>query len=148
MTARFGAIPAPTDRFVAGIGFASAASAGEIIALIRACLAELNLHPSQLAAIGTHMRKATSPLLLPVALYFAVPMRLLDDADLSGDVPGVADAVAAMAGPVRLHKRKSDYATCAISDCAPGFSVASFGQPVSANASIAPSTLLTSSAGP
>lgn len=148
MTTRFGAIPAPADRFVAGIGFASAATADEIIALVQSCLVDLKLHANQLAAIGAHMRKRSSPLLLPVALHFAVPLHLLDDDDLTGDVPGVADAVAAMAGPLRLRKRKSGYATCAIARCAPGFSMASFGQPLSANAPMVASTLLTSSAAP
>ncbi|MDP2782623.1 cobalamin biosynthesis protein [Devosia sp.] len=148
MTARFGAIPTPADRFVAGIGFASAASAAEIIALIESCLAELALHPDQLAAIGTHSRKQASPVLLPVALHFGMPLRLLDDDDLSGEVPGIADAVAAMAGPLQLYKRKSAFATCAIARCNPGFDLAGFGQPFSASAVMAASTLLTSSAGP
>ena len=147
MTAIFGAI-APSDRFVVGMGFASAATADEIIALLDSCLAACHLDSHQLLAIGTHMRKQTSPLLLPVALHFGVPMRLFDADDLRDAGPGVADAVAGLAGPLHLRKTKSDFGTCAIARCAPGFSLAGFGQPYSANAPIAAATLLTSIAGP
>ena len=58
------------------------------------------------------------------------------------------DAVAGLAGPLQLRKTKSDFATCAIARCASGFSLARFGQPYSASAPIAASTLLTSVAGP
>lgn len=148
MTARFAALAAPADRFVAGIGFASLATADEIIALIDSCLVELRLDSAQLIGIGSHLRKRGSPVLLPVALHFGVPLHLLDDDDLRGDVPGIADAVAAMAGPLCLPKRKSAYATCAIAACGPGFSMARFGQPAIANAAMASSMLLTSRAGP
>ena len=148
MTARFGAIPSPTDRYVAGIGFASAASSAEIIALINGCLSAIDLQPRDLHAIGTHMRKRTSPLLLPVALHFGVPLRLLDDDDLTSGAPGVAEAVAAMAGTVQLHKQKTAYATCAIARCSIGFDLSGFGHPAAPSAAMAASTLLTSSAGP
>ncbi len=147
MTASPGA-SAPPYRFVAGMGFASAADADALIALLETCLAQSGLEADQLVAIGTHKRKQTSPLLLPLALHFAVPLRLFDEDDLRDAGPGVAEAVAGLAGPLLLSKRKSAFATCALARCAPGFSLAGFGQPFSASASMAPSTLLTSIAGP
>ena len=139
---------APSDRFVVGMGFASAATADEIIALLESCLSASRVHHHQLVAIGTYMRKQASPLLLPVMLHFGVPLRLFDEDDLRDAGPGVADAVAGLAGPLQLRKTKSDFATCAIARCASGFSLARFGQPYSASAPIAASTLLTSVAGP
>ncbi|MCS6757960.1 MAG: hypothetical protein MO852_01740 [Candidatus Devosia euplotis] len=85
---------------------------------------------------------------MSVALHFGVPLHLLDDDDLRGDVPGVADAVAAMAGPLCLPKRKSAYATRAIATCRLGFSMVGFGQPAVASAAMALSMLLASRAGP
>ena len=141
-------LPQASGRIVAGIGFASAATAGEIIGLIGACLAEAGFHAGQLAAIGTHARKQASPITAQVALHFGVPLRLFDDADLPAGVPGLAEAVAAAAGPLQLRKQKSRYATCAIAHCGPGFSLAGFGQPSSLRAAMASSTVATSSAGP
>lgn len=133
-------------RIVAGIGFATAATADEIIGLIEACLAEAGSAASQLVAIGTHARKLGWATPIVVASHFGVPLRLLDDVDLASD--SVAEAVAAAAGPLRLGKRKSRYATCAIAACRPGFSLATFGQPPSPRAAIASSIVVTSSAGP
>ena len=147
MTASPGAI-APPHRVVAGIGFASASSAGEVIALLQACLEEAGLQPDQLIAIGTHSRKQTSPLLLPIELHFGVPLRLFDEDDLRDAGPGVAEAVAGLAGPLHLAKRKSAFATCALARCAPGFSLVGFGHPSSSSAMMAASTLLASRAGP
>lgn len=141
-------LPEASGRIVAGIGFASAATADEIIDLIGACLVESGLAANQLAAVGTHARKHASPVPTLVALHFGVPLRLFDDEDLPTGVPGVAEAVAAAAGPLRLRKHKSRYATCAIALCRPGFSLAGFGQPSSARAAMASSTVATSSAGP
>jgi len=140
MTASFGPGPNSSERIVAGIGFASAATAGEIIGLIGACL---GLSPDQLAALGTHARKSSSPIPAQVALHFGVPLRLLADEDLPPGVPGIAEAVASAAGPLRLDKRKSRYATCAIASCSEAF-----GQPSSPRAVMASSTVATSSAGP
>ena len=131
---------------VAGIGFATAATADEVIGLIEACLAEAGLAAGQLAAIGTHARKLGNAIPLQVAAHFGVLLRLLDDADLSMD--GLAEGVAAAAGPLRLGRRQSRYATCAMAECRPGFSVAAFGQPPIARAAMASSTLATSLAGP
>ena len=148
MTASFGPGPNPPGRIVAGIGFASAATSVEIIGLIEACLVEAGLPAEQLAAIGTHARKHSSSLPAEVAQHFGVPLRLFADEDLSPGVPGVAEAVAATAGPLCLRKRKSRYATCAIAMCGSDFSLAIFGQPSSARAAMASSTVATSSAGP
>jgi cobalamin biosynthesis protein CbiG len=148
MTASIGLGPNPSGRIVAGIGFASAATAAEVIGLIDACLAEAGFAANQLAALGTHARKRSSPVPAQVAQHFGVPFRLFADEDLSFGVPGVAEAVAAAAGPLRLHKRKSAHATCAIALCDPDFTLAGFGQPSSPRAAMASSTVATSSAGP
>lgn len=148
MTAIFAALSPRTDRIVAGIGFASAATGDELVALVLACLSEAGLSPDQLVALVTHDRKRGCPQLLALANHFEVPIRLLGDADLSGAVPGVAEAVAAEAGRIVLPKRKSAHVTCALARCAPGFAVAGFGQPALANWASAPSTLSTSMAGP
>jgi cobalt-precorrin 5A hydrolase/precorrin-3B C17-methyltransferase len=133
-------------RLVAGIGFATAATADEIICLIEACLAELDATAAQLVAIATHARKLGWATPLIVATHFNVPLRLLDDADLRS--PGIAEAVASAAGLLRLPKRKSRYATCAIAECHPDFDIAGFGQPPSPRATIASSIVATSTAGP
>jgi hypothetical protein len=130
------------------MGFASASSADELIALLQACLAEAVLDAGQLIAIGTHKAKLTSPLLLPLALHFGVLLRLFDEGDLRDAGPGVAESVAGLAGPVLLSKRKSAFATCALARCTPGFSLGDFGQPFSSSAMMAASTLLASRAGP
>jgi cobalt-precorrin 5A hydrolase len=148
MTASIGPGPNAPGRIVAGIGFASAATAAEVIGLIDACLTEAGLAAGQLAAIGTHARKRSSPVPAQVAQHFGLPLRLFADEDLAPDVPGVAEAVAAAAGPLALRKGKSRYATCAIATCGPDFNLADFGQPSSARAAMASSTVATSSAGP
>lgn len=135
-----------SGRIVAGIGFATAVDAEEVIALVRACLAELGVDATQLVAIATHARKLGSAVPLRVAAAFHVPLRLLDDRDLAMD--GLAEGTATAAGPLRLGRRQSRYATCALADCGPGFSLATFGQPPISNAVIASSTLATSLAGP
>ena len=131
---------------VAGIGFATAATSDEIVRLIEACLDEAGYTRGQLVAIGTHYRKLGNATPLRVAAYFGVPLRLLDDRDLASE--SVAEAVAISAGPLRLPRRKSRYATCAIAACRPSFSVVGFGQPASPSAAVASSTLATSLAGP
>jgi len=135
-----------SGRIVAGIGFASAATAQELIGLIEASLAEAGLAAGHLAAIATHRRKLGTVLPLHVAAHFGVPLRLLDDGDLP--MEGLAEGAAAAAGPLRLRKRKSRYATCALADCGPGFTVAAFGQPPISSAAMASSRLATSLAGP
>ena len=61
-----------SGRIVAGIGFASAATAQELIDLIDACLAEAGLAATHLAAIVTHKRKLGTALPLHVAAHFGV----------------------------------------------------------------------------
>jgi hypothetical protein len=148
MTAFFAAMPPRRDTIVAGIGFASAAGSAELVALVTACLFEAGIAPDQLIAIATHVRKQGAPQLAALAAHFDVPLRLLSDDDLSGDVPGVAEAVAAEAGAVLLPKRKSALATCALAVCAPDFTVSGFGQPASLSRVTAAATLSTSIAGP
>ena len=131
---------------VAGIGYATAATTAEIVSLIEACLAEAGLIAQQLVAIGTHARKLGNATPLRVAAHFSVPLRLLDDGDLASE--SVAEAVASVAGPLALARRKSRYATCAIALCRPGFSVAEFGQSPSPRAAMASSTSAASLAGP
>jgi cobalamin biosynthesis protein CbiG len=135
-----------SGRIVAGIGFATAATADELIGLIDDCLQQAGVSAEQLAAIGTHARKRGWAVPIVVAGHFGVPLRLLDDADLSSE--SVAEAVAAAAGLLRLGKQKSRYATCALADCRPGFDPGEFGQPPSPKAEMASSMVATSSAGP
>ena len=118
----------------------------ELVELIDASLAEAGLAPTDLVAIATHRRKLGTAIPLAVAAHFGVPLRLLDDGDLA--MEGLAEGAAAAAGPLLLRKRRSRYATCALATCAPGFSLATLGQPPISSASIAASRLATSWAGP
>ena len=146
----------PRERpgsIVAGVGCSSAASATEIIGLVEASLAEAGFLATDLAAITSHERKSSHPGLRAAASHFGVPLRLLNSDDLVTKVPNpsaavfaavgfpsVAEASAAAAGPLVLSKRKSAHATCALAR--------EMSQPFRAMASIAASTLATSSAGP
>lgn len=136
-------IPEP---IVIGLGCSSSADAPEIIALVRACLAEARLDPTHIAAFATHVRKRDSLALAEAAAHFDAPLRFLDDDDLASE--GTAEPAAAAAGVLLLGKRKSAFATCAIALAAPGFTPSGFGQPASPSAAIASSTLATSLAGP
>jgi cobalamin biosynthesis protein CbiG len=131
-----------------GLGCSSTAQVEEITGLIDSCLSEAGCDSRQILAFATHVRKRDSLALAAVAACYDVPLRFLDDDDLAHGVPGTCEAVAAAAGPLLLGKRKSAHATCAIAGTAPGFDVASFGQPASSSAIMASSTLLTSWAGP
>ena len=141
------AIPSRRE-IVIGLGCSSAAEAGEIIALIRSSLALAGLDATQVRAFGSHSRKLDSLALMQAAAHFDVPLRFLDDDELAPGIPGTCEAVASAAGPLVLAKRKSRYATCAIAEAAPGFTLFGFGQPASPNAAMASSTLSTSLAGP
>ncbi|KFC65721.1 Cobalamin biosynthesis protein CbiG / cobalt-precorrin-3b C17-methyltransferase [Devosia sp. LC5] len=150
------------QKLVAGIGCGSAASAGEIIALVNACLAESGLHASALLAIASHQRKHDAQQLYAASAHFGVPLRLLSDADLAPatpspsvlthvGLPAIAEAVAAAAGPLLLGKRKSAHATCALAACGSDFDPTQFGRAAlypSSSAAMASSTLDTSRAGP
>lgn len=127
-----------------GLGCASAAGAAEIIALVEACLLESRCDSSQITAFATHSRKLGSRALMQTATYFGVPLYFLDDEELAPGIAGTCEAVAATAGPLRLSKRKSRYATCAIAECAADF----MAQQLNPNAAMAASTVPTSVAGP
>ena len=133
---------------IIGLGCSSAASADEVVALIAACLAEIDRDCASVSAFATHVRKRGSMALAQSARHYDVPLRFLADDELASDVPGTCEAVAAAAGPLLLGKRKSRYATCAIATCRPGFVLSAFGQPESPSAAMAASTLATSLAGP
>jgi cobalt-precorrin 5A hydrolase/precorrin-3B C17-methyltransferase len=131
-----------------GLGCSTAASADEIVRLIKTCLAEADCHPGQITAVASHKRKTGSQPLLSAADHFSVPIFFLDDAALPPGIVGTCEAVAAAAGPLLLPKRKSRFATCAIARCTPDFTIERFRQPANPRAAIAPSTLATSVAGP
>ena len=133
---------------VIGLGCSSSAQAGEIVALMHACLSEAGIDSGAIVAIATHVRKRDSLALMQSASHFDLALRFLDDDDLALGVPGTSEAVAAAAGPLLLGKRKSRFATCAIAVAAPGFVPSAFGQPASPSAAMASSTLATSLAGP
>ena len=133
---------------IIGLGCSSAASADEIVALIAACLAEVDRDSASISAFATHIRKRDSMALAQAARHYDAPLRFLADGDLAPGVPGTCEAVATAAGPLLLGKRKSRYATCAIAACEPDFVLAAFGQPEGPSAAIAPSTSATSLAGP
>ena len=145
-----GAVRGPV---IAGIGCSSAATAAEIVALVEASLAEAGFLATDLVALTSHERKSNHPGLRAAAAHFGVPLRLVRDADLPDHVPnpsatvfaavglhGIAEGAAAAAGPLVLPKRKSAHATCALAR--------EMSQPFNDMASIAASTLATSSAGP
>lgn len=129
-----------------GLGCATAAGTDEIVGLIKACLTEANCRPDQIVALASHARKAGSRSLIDTAARFGVPLFFLGDDALAPGIPGTCEAVAAAAGPLRLPKRKSRFATCAIAECTRGLSLQSWPQPPSA--AIAASKLATSVAGP
>jgi cobalamin biosynthesis protein CbiG len=160
-TVQTGPLPGTTlpldARLVAGVGCGSAADADEIVALLEQCLAELGASPAALVGLASHVRKADHPGLVGAARHFGIPLRVLDDGELSGDIaspstrvmaaigrPSIAEAVAGAVGPLLLAKRKSPHATCAIALCNDDFNL----QAHASRASMAPSTLSTSSAGP
>ena len=149
---------------IAGVGSASRATPAEIIALISDCLRELDLPPTHLLAIATHLRKTGDPALTAVASHFNVALRLLDKFELGTPTagsdfvlatvgaPSVAEAAALAAGTLALPKRKSAYATCALAYVGTDFALETLGlgatQLSSASASMAASTVPTSRATP
>lgn len=115
-------------KLAVGIGLNSKAEAGEIVALVEACLATVAL--GRIALVASSSRKAGSAPLLAAAQHFGVPLRLLADEDLAAVATGtrsvlalehvglesVAEAAAGHFGPVLVGKRKSANATCAIAE--------------------------------
>jgi cobalamin biosynthesis protein CbiG len=140
-------IPGHTPLII-GLGCSSAASADEVVALIAACLAEIDRDCASISAFSTHVRKRGSMALAQAASHYDVPLRFLADDELAPGISGTCEAVAAAAGPLLLGKRKSRYATCAIAACRPGFVLSAFGQPESPSAAMASSIPTTSLAGP
>lgn len=131
-------------RLVAGVGCSSAASASEIVALLEASLAEGGLRASDLACVATVDTRARLPALMAAARHFSVPLRCFSADELRGveavpspsetvrahaGLSSVAEAVALRAGPLRLEKRKSAHATCAIASVTGDFEIESFGRP-------------------
>ena len=136
---------------VAGIGLRAAATSAELLDLLDACLAVASHRRHDLVALATLSARAGHPALLALAEQLAVPVLSLARDDLSSgvpnpsprvaaliDVPAVAEAAALAFGPLIVEKRRSANGTCALSAYLPGRS----------SASIAASTLATSSAGP
>ena len=130
-----------------GLGCSSAATADEIIALVEACLHEANCRPDQIIAFASHERKLGSRALMDTAGHFGVPLFFLGDDSVTPGISSTCEAAAAVAGPLRLSKRKSSFSTCAIADCASGFSLDRLQLP-NASAARAASMLATSWAGP
>lgn len=126
-------------RLVAGIGCTSAASADEVVALVREATAQVS---GELVALATIPLRADHPALREAAKRLELPLRVID---LPG--PEVAEPVAASAGPLVLGKLKSARVTCALALVPSGFDPMSWGQPSSSEA-MASSTEATSRAGP
>lgn len=115
---------------VAGVGAARGAEADEIVALVRASLAEAGLSPLSLAALATLSDKTLHPALPAAAAELGVPLRGFSRRELNAErkrlqtpsetveaatgLAGVAEAAALKAGALALPKRASAHATCAI----------------------------------
>lgn len=137
----------PQGAFVAGVGCTTAATLGDLVALIDSCLAHSRIDPTELVAIGTHARKRASAELAAAAAHYGVPLRFFADDEFEL-ARGVSEGVAAVAGAIVLHKQKSATATCALARCGSDFVLADYGQPPSPSASMAASSVSTSRAGP
>jgi cobalt-precorrin 5A hydrolase/precorrin-3B C17-methyltransferase len=130
-----------------GLGCSTRATAHEIIGLVEACLTESGNRADQIIAFATHARKAGSPTLELAAEHFGVPLFFLGDHVLAPEIASTCEAAAAVAGPLRLPKRKGRFSTCAIAECQKGFSLDRLAQLSSPSAASAASTLPTSWAG-
>ena len=131
-----------------GLGCSTKASADEIITLVQACLGESGDDADQIIALASHRRKSGSRALAQTATHFGVPLFILGDDAVAPGISSTCEALAAVAGPLRLGKRKSGFATAAIAECAPGFTLDRLAYLASPSAAIAPSMLDTSVAGP
>jgi cobalt-precorrin 5A hydrolase/precorrin-3B C17-methyltransferase len=134
-------------RVLIGLGCSTAATGQEIIALVEACLLETRAGADQIVALASHARKTGSRALAQAALYFGAPLFFLADEALDPAISSTCEAVASLAGPLRLPKRKSRFATCAIAACAPAFTLDRLAQS-SASAATVSSMLATSVALP
>ncbi|WP_108395581.1 cobalamin biosynthesis protein [Devosia submarina] len=135
-------------QILIGLGCSSKATADEIIALVQSCLAEAGSRADAVMAVVSHSRKTGNLALAQTAEHFGVSLFFLDDHVLAPEIASTCEAVAAVAGPLRLPKRKARFSTCAIAECHPGFSLDRLAQLASPSATIAASTLVTSWAGP
>ncbi|MBL0929980.1 MAG: cobalamin biosynthesis protein [Alphaproteobacteria bacterium] len=116
-----------------GIGCKSGAPSEEVLALVRATLADARLSPSAVACIATIDRKKDEAAIAAVATELGVKTRFFSAAELAAetriaqasehvsdavDTASVSEAAALLAaGPdakLIVPKRKSAHATCAI----------------------------------
>ncbi len=116
-----------------GIGCKRGAPSDEVLALVRASLAEAGLSPGAVACIATIDRKKDEAVIETIATQLGVKLRFFSAAELAAetriaqtsahvldavDTASVAEAAALLAaGPgakLILPKRKSAHATCAI----------------------------------
>ncbi len=115
-----------------GVGCARGCPEEELLALAEAALAEAELAPEALAAIGTLDLKADEGAVLALARRWGVPLRLFSAAELAAEegrlatpsevvraevgTPSVAEAAALRlaGGELVVPKRKSANATCAV----------------------------------
>lgn len=159
MVETFGGDSAPfiLDRsgVVAGMGLRAKTSEQDLRNLLDATLSAVHVSRSDLIAIATMHTRADHPALLALAATLGVPVLALAAQDLDRPVPNpsmrvselaatpsVAEAAALHFGPLLIEKRRSASATCALSRYSPAE------RGGNASASIAASTLPTSSAGP
>ncbi len=116
-----------------GIGCKRGTPSEEVLALVRATLADARLSPSAVACVATIDRKKDEAAIVELAARFGVPARFFSAADLAAetriaqasehvsdavDTASVSEAAALLAaGPdakLIVPKRKSAHATCAI----------------------------------
>ncbi len=124
------------QRFVLGVGCARGCPPEELEALVRGALNTAQVAPGALKAVATLDLKADEPAVLELAARLGVPLRLFSAQELEAETGrletpsevvfaevgchGVAEGAAlAAAGPqagLRLAKRKSANATCALAE--------------------------------
>ncbi|WDR02475.1 precorrin-3B C(17)-methyltransferase [Devosia algicola] len=129
---------------VAGVGCERDVEPAEVIALIDKTLADADLSPLSLAAIGSIDLKADETALHAAATHFGVPLRVFTAVELNQErdrlvtpsaivdaetgTPGVCEAVALKAGTLLVPKQKSKRATCAIGKAPSPIEIANFGR--------------------
>ena len=142
----------PSPGLVAGIGLRAAANSDELLALLDASLLRAAATRDDLVALATIETRAAHPALAAVSQQLGLPVIPLPEnrlthavpnpsarvADLAG-VPSVSEAAALAFGPLVLQKQVGANVTCALSRYTPAQRF---------SASIAASTLATSTAGP
>ena len=119
-----------TAQLVAGLGFSSAATADEVIALIDLALSRAGRSAADLRLIATLDRKAVTPLATTVAAHYFATLTGLTEVQLASQsrhlaeqskralaevgLPGIAEAAALHFGPLAGARLKSIHATCAL----------------------------------